>query len=166
MAGAAILGTGDVIIILDTGDLISSSQMEHSAVTTGKKPVSKGKTVDKNILVVDDALSTRELVRSILESSGYNVDTAVDCLNDLDKLARKKYALVVSDIIMPRMNGFELCKSIKNNNAYKDMPVIFVTTQEKEEDKRRGVEAGASAYIIKGAFNQANLLSAIERLIG
>jgi CheY-like chemotaxis protein len=115
---------------------------------------------------VEDAFSTRELEKSILETHGYLVDTAVDGLDALDRMTGTYYDLIVSDIEMPRMDGFELCRTLKNNEEYKNIPFVMVTALQKEEDKRRGIEVGAAAYIVKSAFEQSNLLDTIERLVG
>ena len=165
VSGATILGTGEVVVILYIADLIAQSRLAHSAVS-GKTFTPKEKKKDRKILVVDDSLTTRELEKSILEAHGYTVDTAVDGLDAINNLNKAKFSLIVSDVEMPKMNGFELCKTLNNSEAYKDIPVVIVTALEKEEDKRRGIEAGAAAYIAKGAFNQTNLLDAVERLIG
>jgi two-component system chemotaxis sensor kinase CheA len=164
VSGASILGTGEVVVILDIADLIANSALSHPAVM-GRRPVLKEKRRAQKILVVEDAFSTRELEKSILEAQGYFVDTAVDGLDALERLTGTKYDLIVSDIDMPRMNGFELCRTLKKKEEYKDIPVVMVTALEKEEDKRQGIEVGAAAYIIKSAFEQTNLLNTIERLI-
>lgn len=165
VSGATILGTGEVVVILDVADLIAQSRLGHPAAVKRKK-TTKQQKIMKKLLIVEDALSTRELEKSILEAQGYNVDTAVDGLDALDKLAQGRYDLVVSDVNMPRMDGFELCSTIKRSDQYKDIPVVMVTALDKEEDKRSGIEAGAQAYIVKTAFDQRNLIDAIERLIG
>ena len=165
VSGTSTLGTGEVIVVLDIGELIANSAMSRSAVT-GKRQAPKEKSKKKRILVVEDAISTRELEKSILEAQGYLVDTAVDGLDALDRITGGKYDLIVSDIEMPRMDGFELCKAFKQNEEYKDIPVVMVTALEKEEHKRRGIEVGAAAYIVKSAFEQSNLLDTVERLIG
>jgi len=164
VSGAAILGTGEVLVILDAADLIAQARLNNLAVA-GEKAVIREKEKKKSILVVEDAMSTRELVKSILEAQGYEVYTAVDGLDALDKIATSRFNLLVTDIQMPRMDGFELCKCLKKNEQYKDVPVIIITALEKDEDKRRGIEAGAQAYIVKTSFDQSNLLDTIQRLI-
>jgi two-component system chemotaxis sensor kinase CheA len=94
------------------------------------------------------------------------VDTAVDGLDALERITGNKYDLILSDIEMPRMDGFELCRTLKKNEGYRDIPFVIVTGLQKEEDKRQGIEVGAAAYIVKSAFEQANLLDTIERLVG
>ena len=165
VSGASIMGTGEVVVILDIADLIANSAISHPIVK-GRHPTPKKKRKEKRILVVEDAFSTRELEKSILETQGYLVDTAVDGLDALERMTGTKYDLIVSDIEMPRMDGFELCKTIKKSEGYEDIPVVMVTALEKDEDKRRGIEVGAAAYIVKTAFEQTNLLDTIERLIG
>lgn len=165
VSGAVVMSNGEVIVVLDVEDLLKHSDLSL--------PVSKIQVESANpnrkkgrILVVEDAFSTRELERSILENKGYQVDTAVDGLDAMSRLATESYDLILSDIEMPRMDGFELCRMVKSNEAYKRIPVVMVTALQKEEDKRRGMEVGAAAYLVKSHFNQANLLEIIERLIG
>ena len=165
VSGATILGTGEVIVVLDVADLVTNSSLMHSSAA--QKPLAvENQKKEQRILVVDDTFSTRELEKDIIATSGYTVDTAVDGLDALDKIAQADYDLIVTDIQMPRMNGFDLCKTIKGNAAYKNIPVIIITSLEKDEDKRKGIEFGASAYIVKSSFDQTNLLDVIERLIG
>lgn len=165
VSGAIIMPTGEVVVVLDAADLITHSALGISPAPR-KKPASEVKRKERRILVVEDAFSTRELEKSILETHGYFVDTAVDGLDALDRMTSTKYDLIVSDIEMPRMDGFELCETLKKNEEYKDVPFVIVTSLQKEEDKRRGIEIGAAAYIVKSAFEQMNLLDTIERLMG
>ncbi len=165
--GSTILGTGEVIVILDVSDLIIESALSHPAVMGRKIKSEEAQEKKKNmVLIVEDSLSTRELEKSILEARGFQVDTAVDGLDGLDKLTQVKYDLVVADVQMPRMDGFEFCKTMRKNEEYRDIPVIIVSALGKEEDKRRGIEVGAQAYIVKTAFDQTNLLDTVDRLIG
>jgi two-component system chemotaxis sensor kinase CheA len=165
VSGAIIMPSGEVVVVLDVTDLISRSALSLLPVA-GKQPGTREKQKEKKILVVEDAFSTRELEKSILENHGYRVDTAVDGLDALGRMAAARYDLIVSDIEMPRMDGFELCRTLKKGEGTRDIPFVMVTAMEKEEDKRRGIEVGASAYIVKSAFEQANLLETIERLVG
>ena len=165
VSGAIIMPTGEVVVVLDTADLVANSALGLPHLT-GKKSVVGTKHKEKRILIVEDAFSTRELEKSILETHGYLVDTAVDGLDALDRMVDNQYDLIVSDVEMPRMDGFELCRTLKNNEGYKDIPVVMVTALQKEEDKRRGIEVGAAAYLVKSAFEQTNLLDTIERLVG
>ena len=165
VSGAIIMATGEVAVVLDIEDLLAHSALSPQRVKEKRHP-SKGKHKERRILVVEDAFSTRELEKSILENHGYLVDTAVDGLDALDRMTGNQYDLIVSDIEMPRMDGFELCRTLKKNEGFKDIPFVMVTALQKEEDKRRGMEVGAAAYIVKSAFEQTNLLDTIERLVG
>ena len=165
VSGAAILSTGEVIVILDVADLISEAGMVHPAVIK-RRALDVEEKVKKLLLIVEDSLITRELEKNMLEFQGYKVDVAIDGIEAMGKIAQTKPDLIISDIQMPRMDGFELCKTIRGNDEYKEIPIIMVTSLEKGEYKRRGIEVGADAYIVKAEFDQANLLSTIERLIG
>jgi len=165
VGGAAVMSDGDVVVVLDVEDLMAYSGFQPQPSREERFPP-KGIRKQTRILLVEDVFSTRELERSILENHGYLVDTAVDGLDALNRITGQSYDLIVSDIEMPRMDGFELCKTLKNNEAYKDIPILMLTALQKEEDKRRGMEVGAAAYLIKNSFDQNNLLDTIERLIG
>jgi chemotaxis protein histidine kinase CheA len=165
VSGAIIMPTGEVVVVLDIADLVAHSALSLPPVT-GKRRAPELKRQEKRILVVEDAFSTRELEKTILETHGYVVDTAVDGLDALDRMTGTHYDLIVSDIEMPRMDGFELCRILKKKDGYKDIPFVMVTALQKEEDKRRGMEVGAAAYIAKSTFEQTNLLDTIERLVG
>ncbi len=165
VSGAIIMPTGEVVIVLDLADLIAHSTLSPTPVT-GKKRAPELRRKEKRILVVEDAFSTRELEKTILETHGYVVDTAVDGLDALDRITGTHYDLIVSDIEMPRMDGFELCRTLKQKEGYTDIPFVMVTALQKEEDKRRGMEVGAAAYIVKSTFEQRGLLDTIERLVG
>jgi len=118
-----------------------------------------------SILAVEDSLTARELERDILEAAGYEVEVAVDGLDALEKLRRKRFDLIVTDIQMPGLDGFELIQRLRQSEEHKEVPIVVVTTRESEEDKKRGVEVGADAYIVKSTFDQRGLLECIERLI-
>ncbi len=165
VSGAIIMPTGDVVVVLDVADLIAHSVLSLPEVR-GKEQAHEARRKEKRILVVEDAFSTRELEKSILETHGYLVDTAVDGLDALERMTGTHYDLIVSDIEMPRMDGFELCRTLKKKEGYKDIPFVMVTALQREEDKRRGIEVGAAAYIVKTAFEQTGLLDTIERLVG
>jgi two-component system, chemotaxis family, sensor kinase CheA len=164
ISGAAILENGEAIVTLDTTELIANSTLVRSRAAELKIPPAK-EDLQKQILIVDDSFSTRELTKNILETHDYLVDSAIDGLDAMDKVAQKSYDLIVTDLQMPRMDGFEFCTAIKKNDEFKHIPIIIVTTLEKEEDKKRGIEVGASYYIVKSSFKQETLLESIERLI-
>jgi chemotaxis protein histidine kinase CheA len=118
------------------------------------------------ILVVDDSVNTREIEKDILEASGYRVETAEHGLEALEKARAKVYDLVVTDIEMPAMDGFTLTERLRAEPGYQHVPIVMVTSREKEEDKRRGIQVGADAYIVKAAFDQSRLLDTVRNLIG
>jgi two-component system chemotaxis sensor kinase CheA len=164
VAGATIMGDGGVVLILNVFDLIRSSQKVRGMWAATRK-VEAGERKTPHILVADDSVTTRVLEKNILESSGYRVTLAVDGVDALEKARAQSFDLVVSDVEMPRMNGFELTSSLRNEERFSELPVILVTSLDSEEDKKRGIDAGADAYITKGAFEQGNLLSTIRQLL-
>ncbi|UCC12831.1 MAG: response regulator, partial [candidate division WOR-3 bacterium] len=99
-------------------------------------------------------------------SVGYDVDTAVNGVDALNKIFERKPDLIITDVQMPEMDGFQLTKRLRQEAKYQEIPVVMVTALAKDEEKRRGIEAGADAYITKTDFDQANLVETIERLIG
>ena len=165
-SGVATLGTGEIVLILNIQELVKARDLSGvspiTEVSKGVKP-----QVKKNaILVAEDSMITAELEKNILVNAGYEVDVAIDGIDAMDKLHGKKYDLLVTDIDMPRMDGFELTSKVRADKRLKDLPVVVVTVREKVEDKRKGIEVGADAYILKKEFDQSNLLNTIKRLIG
>lgn len=163
VAGATVLGSGEVVLILDPGTLIRLAR--GAPVAAPGRPAAPAATPAR-LLVVEDSLIARDLERTILESAGFQVEAAVDGVDALEKLGTGDFDLIITDIEMPRMDGFELLGRIRAQERTRGLPVIVVTNREKAEDKRRGMELGADAYILKASFNQASLLETIQRLIG
>ncbi|HEY4002900.1 MAG TPA: Hpt domain-containing protein [Candidatus Xenobia bacterium] len=165
VSGATILGSGQIAPILHVADLIASAQ-QRVRKSEQRLPVALSvPTVKKKIMVVDDSITSRSLIRNILESVGYTVKTAVDGVEALSQLKGETVDLVVSDIEMPRMNGLALTEKIRADKSLAGIPVVLVTTLDSRQDRDRGTEVGANAYIVKGGFNQSNLLNTIRRLI-
>lgn len=162
--GTTILGSGKVVPILNTLDLIKSA-LKTDIVKTEAADEAGTETQTKSILVAEDSITSRSLLKNILESAGYIVNTAVDGAEAFSLLHTDDFDLVVSDIDMPRLNGFELVQKIRSDKKLSELPVVLVTALESREDKERGIEVGANAYIIKSSFDQSNLLEVIERLI-
>ena len=164
VSGATILGSGRVVPILSVTDLMKTAH--ESAARPPRESVDE-KNDDarmKSILVVEDSITSRMLLKNILESAGYQVKTAVDGLEAFAELKTTAFALVVSDIDMPRMNGIELTARIRSDKALAETPVVLVTALESREDRERGIDAGANAYIVKTSFDQGNLLEIVRRL--
>lgn len=167
ITGATVLGSGNVIPILNVPDLISAATADgivSAPVWNESNGVTDANAVHR-VLVVEDSITTRTLLKNILEAVGYDVNTATDGQDALSKLKTNKYDIVISDVEMPKVNGFELTDSIRKNNRTKELPVILITALASEEDRERGIDAGANAYIVKGMFDQTNLLDVIKRLI-
>lgn len=163
VSGGIILGDGRIVLMLSAAALVDAARGTSSfhVVPVGKP---RGKT--KRILVVDDVAITRELERSILEAAGYQVDAAVDGQDALAKLRSKEYELVITDVEMPRMDGFELATVMKADPVLGRIPIVIVSSRESIEDRRKGMQIGIQAYVGKGSFDQMTLLDIIESLIG
>ncbi|MBZ5584506.1 MAG: response regulator [Acidobacteriia bacterium] len=117
------------------------------------------------ILVVDDSITTRSLEKNLLEAHGYHVRVAVDGLEALARLREEPAGLVIADISMPRMNGFELLERMKADKKLAGIPVIVVTSMERREDQERGLALGADAYIVKRKFDQRELLETVRQIL-
>lgn len=165
VSGATILGDGNPALILNVPDLFSRLDGIAGAPSEGFF-IEQEEVERPTILVVDDSITTRTMERSILVSRGYNVEVAVSGEEALEKTATRRFDLVVTDIEMPGINGFELTARLTESDAYRDVPVIIVSSLSRDEDKRRALEAGARAYIVKGSFDQGTLLETVEELIG
>lgn len=166
VAGASILGDGRVILVLDPYELIDSARRP---IGVGAAPTRRRTAVvgaDSTVLVVDDSLAIREMLRSIFQAAGYRVDTAIDGVDALAKFAQGRYDGVITDVEMPRMDGFGLVEAIRDRPGTEGLPVIMVTSLAKEEDRRRGLDVGANAYIVKSAFDQSRLLDTLRSLVG
>lgn len=168
VAGVTILGAGEVVPILNVPDLMANGRQ-----LTGVRMRRQGQVKEaaeskgpSRVLICEDSFTTRELERSIFEAAGYEVETATDGAQGLAKLREGLNPdAVVTDVQMPNMTGFELTKAIKSDDMLKNIPVIIVTSLERDEEKAEGISAGADAYITKSVFNQDTLLDTVERLI-
>jgi len=165
ISGATILGSGKVVPILNISDLFKSSLKNTVSNTVSTVDTKHEKDSQKSILVVEDSITSRTLLKNILEASGYLVTTAIDGVEGFTKLKEGSFDAVVSDIEMPRMNGFDLTAKIRTDRDASNIPVVLVTSLSKREDKERGIDVGANAYIIKSSFDQSNLLEILDRLI-
>jgi len=164
VAGVTILGNGEVVVILNVADLMKSAQTGQAAAAPPAAEVREAHR--RRVLVVDDSITTRTLEKNILETAGYEVLVAADGQEAWALLQSAPLDAVVADIAMPRMDGFAFTEKVKGHERFKDLPVVLVTSLESPEDKIRGLEAGADAYITKSTFDQLELLDTIERLIG
>jgi two-component system chemotaxis sensor kinase CheA len=162
IAGATVLGTGKVAPVLNVQDLMISAV---KVAPTPAGTIVGGPQKRLSILVVEDSITARTLLKTILESAGYEVATAVDGIDAFTALKTTEFNLVVSDVEMPRMNGFDLTAKIRTDKGLSGLPVVLVTARESREDRERGIYAGANAYVVKSSFEQSNLLEVIRRLI-
>jgi two-component system chemotaxis sensor kinase CheA len=169
IAGATVQGNGQVVLILNVADLIKMAvkgKRRSVLEMLNATATSVSERTQRRILVVDDSITTRTLEKNILEAAGYAVQLATDGREALNVMAAGGIPdLIVSDVAMPRMNGFELTRQVKEDTQTADVPVILVTSLDSVEDKTQGIEAGADAYIVKSSFDQHNLLETIEQLM-
>lgn len=165
VSGVTILGSGAVIPVLDVADLAKSAGRRKQAASTPPHPDETARPVRRSVLVADDSITSRMLLKSILETAGYAVLTAVDGVDALSQLRMAEIDAVVSDVDMPRMDGFTLTERIRADARLAELPMVLVTSLSSAEDRERGVDAGANAYIVKSSFDQSNLLEALARLL-
>lgn len=165
-SGATILGDGSPALILSIPDLFQTGLSGQTTRLRQEFETSRIEAKRGKILVVDDSITTRTMEKNILETQGYDVTVAISGHDALDKLAGTRFDLIVSDVEMPGMNGFELTEKIKSMENTQDIPVIIVTSLASDNDRRKGIEVGAQAYIVKGSFDQGTLLETVETLIG
>ncbi len=165
IAAATTLAMGEVAFLADTTALVDAALSSVSR-RAHLDPVPRPSRAARRVLVVDDSSTSRELERSILEAAGYTVETAVDGQQALERLGQQAFDVVVCDVEMPHLDGFALTRAIRADARLQHLPVILVTSLERPEDRQRGMEAGAQAYITKGAFDQNTLLETVARLTG
>jgi len=165
VAGATILDSGEICMVLNAQDLLGS--MRKGAAPAAVPDAEAGEVAErkKAILLAEDSIVTRTQEARILENAGYEVVTAADGLEAWNQLATRAFDAVVTDIIMPNLDGLGLAEKIRHEPKYAELPIILVTSLASDADKRRGLEAGANAYITKPAFDQQVLLDCLERLI-
>ncbi len=159
VAGVMIDGDGSPRLVLDADGLVA-------AATQPVPEVVAAQAARLPILVIDDSLTTRMLEQSILESAGYDVALATSAEEGLELVQASRYALCLVDVEMPGMDGFAFVERIRADAALKDLPAILVTSRSSPEDRQRGLEVGAQAYIVKGEFDQGVLLDRIKVLVG
>jgi two-component system, chemotaxis family, sensor kinase CheA len=163
VSGATILGTGEVCMVLNPLDLLQSVRKRPARMI--QEPSRPKLKRQHAILLVEDSITTRTQEKRILESAGYEVVAAVNGVDALQKLSSRAFDAVVSDVQMPHMDGLTLTERIRREPKYNELPIVLVTSLATEEDKRRGVEVGANAYIAKPTFDQQLLLDTLRRLI-
>jgi two-component system, chemotaxis family, sensor kinase CheA len=173
VSGAAVLGSGQLVVILNPMDLLRGGVKQAAGAPGAAGPPAPAAPGGGDrqarrrarLLVVDDSLTTRTLERSILEAAGYEVLLAGDGAEALDVLRREAVDLIVSDVDMPRLDGFALTSAIRRDEALRRLPVVLVTSLAAPEHRERGVAVGADAYLVKSGFDQAQLVDTVGRLL-
>lgn len=166
---ASVLEDGWPVLIVDVEDLVRSIDNLFGGRKLGgirDAMEARARPTTKRILVVDDSITVRELERQLLEGRGYDVDVAVDGVDGWNAVRGGGYHLVISDVDMPRMDGIRLVKSIKGDPGLRSIPVIIVSYKDREEDRMRGLDAGADGYLTKSSFHDRTFLDAVVDLIG
>lgn len=169
ISAAALMEDGVPVLIVDVDDLLRSiEKLIASGTLEGVQPagIAPPARKKKRVLAVDDSLTVRELERKLLTSRGYLADVAVDGMDGWNAVRTGVYDLVITDVDMPRMDGIELATLIKRDAQLKSLPVMIVSYKDREEDRMRGLEAGADYYLTKGSFHDETLMQAVMDLIG
>lgn len=169
ISSGALLDDGSVVLIIDVEDLLRSVD---KLLSTGRlERIERGGQhgrgiARRRVLVVDDSLTVRELQRKLLGNRGYEVAVAVDGMDGWNALRSDDFDLLITDIDMPRMDGIELVTLVRRDQRLQSLPVMVVSYKDREEDRRRGLDAGADYYLAKASFHDDALLDAVEELIG
>ncbi len=163
VSGMAVLPDGRLAALLNPASLVRAA--EGRTVVSALFPAPAEKKARRRILLADDSMTTRTLERSILESAGYDVLACVDGQEAWERLQAEGADAVVSDVEMPRMDGFALTEAVRGSPRFGRLPVVLVTARARPEDKARGLQVGASAYLVKSAFDQTHLLETLRQLI-
>ena len=164
IAGATVLGSGQLALILSVPDLFRAASRVSTSAGTVVADGDPERAV-RSILLVEDTITSRMLLQNVLQAAGYRVATAVDGADGWAALKLGDFDLAVLDVEMPRMDGFELTEKIRADETLAKLPVVLVTAREAREDRERGIDVGANAYIIKSTFDQGKLLDVIRRLL-
>ncbi|MDO9542771.1 MAG: hybrid sensor histidine kinase/response regulator [Kiritimatiellia bacterium] len=169
VGSVTLLNDGTPALILDVDDLLRS--VDRILAGGGLKTIAQAGEVKSNknrrrVLVADDSITVRELERKLLQSRGYQVDVTVDGMEAWNNLRAFQYDLLVSDVDMPRLNGIDLVRRIRQDPRLSALPIIIISYKDREEDRLRGLEAGANYYLTKGSFQDDTFLKAVVDMIG
>ncbi len=167
ISSAALMEDGSPVLIVDVDDLIRSIEkvLKFARLSRISDIVEEHHNA-KRVLVVDDSLTVREVERKLLEASGYIVETAVDGIDGLNVIRGGGFDLLITDVDMPRMNGLDLVRTVREDDDLKHLPILMVSYKDRDEDRVRGMEAGADYYLTKGSFHDESLREAVIDLIG
>ena len=167
LAGGVVeTAQGDLAIVLHVPTLMQKARGVQGQGGADQSAAQSQDTFGPRILVVDDSLNTRELEKDVLEAHGYQVTLAEDGMDGLSRALAGEFDAILTDVEMPRMDGFTLTARLRESERYRHRPIVIITSREREEDKRRGLQAGADAYIVKGDFDQNNLVDTLQALLG
>jgi two-component system sensor histidine kinase and response regulator WspE len=169
ISSGALMEDGSPLLVVDCEDLVKSMDKmlcEEPLQKIGERILEIAKEQQKRILVVEDSTTVREVECRLLRNAGYEVDSAVDGQDGWNALVVAEYDLVITDIDMPRMNGFELIEQMKADVGLKDIPIIVVSYKDRETDRQRGLDLGANEYLTKSSFQDDTMLNAVKLLIG
>ena len=167
LSAAAVRESGEPVLIVDTEDILQSVRMalNEGRIRGARPALDDGSRRVLRALVVDDSATVREVERQLLVRMGFSVETAVDGLDGWHQLRDGAFDLVVSDIDMPRMNGIEFVRTVRADGRFASLPVIVVSYKDREEDRLAGLEAGATAYLTKGAFQDSTFADTVRDLV-
>ncbi|MEW7312152.1 response regulator [Buttiauxella gaviniae] len=163
VSGMVLSQNNQLVSILQVPVLMEMAQKQGQTRTSVPKPEVRQNTW--HVLIVDDSLNTREIEKNVLEAHGYQVTLAEDGFSGLQKARLTQFDAVLTDVEMPVMDGFSLTKALRAEENYQHIPIIIVTSRAKEEDRRRGIQVGADAYIAKGDFEQDSLIETLKMLL-
>jgi two-component system sensor histidine kinase and response regulator WspE len=169
ISAAALMEDGSPVLIIDVDDLVRSIEKLIASgrlTSVRREALMPMESRRKHVLVVDDSLTVRELERKLLLGAGYSVEVAVDGMDGWNALRAGNFDLIISDVDMPRLDGVELTEMIKRDPQLRNLPVMIVSYKDREEDRLRGLNAGADYYLTKGSFHDETLLHAVADLIG
>lgn len=166
VAGATIAGDGGVVCLLDMREVAEHALGRSATQVRSATAAVPAPTALPTVLVVEDSVGVRELERVVLEAAGYRVETAVDGSAGVARLSGPPVDLVVSDVEMPGLDGFELTRAIRRTDGWREVPVVIMTSCGGDQHRRSGLEAGASAYLLKQEFDQFQLVDTVRRLVG
>jgi two-component system chemotaxis sensor kinase CheA len=163
ISSGTLLPTGEVALVLKPQAVVGAA-LDFPAFNPVRIAIAQ-QGARRRLLLADDSLTTRALERSILEAAGYDVTVAVDGLSAWQILQDRGADLLLSDVEMPQMDGLSLTRTVRTSSRFRDLPVILLTSRDSPDDRARGLEAGANAYLVKSAFDQTKLLQTIEQLL-
>lgn len=163
ISGITTLASGEICLILNISDIVKS--ISYTTVSLGQKPTKLIKNSSLKILLVEDSTTIRTLERNILVNAGYKVETAKNPVEAFEIMKKNQFNLIITDVEMPEMNGFEFLEKLKTNELYADIPTIMISSQNLEENKLRAHELGVEKYIVKSEFNQNDFQKTVKEIL-